>query len=237
MTDAGRTGLKLSGISYTYPGYAPTLVRVDLQVNKGENVFLLGPSGTGKSTLLRIVCGLLQPDAGSVFWQGDDLGPVPAEQRRIGMVFQEPALFQHLDVLRNVAWGYRYRPDSPRWPARRALERAEAEAQLRAMQIPTEAWRRRPDTLSGGQRQRVALARTLAAGPRAVLLDEPFSGLDKALRARLGPDVRHRLRETQVAALWVTHDRDEAFALADAVYELVDGRLEKRTSDNRAGHS
>lgn len=222
--------LVLDALRYTYPGYPPTLSVVSLRVAPGENVFLLGPSGAGKSTILRIAAGLMQPDAGRVLWGEQDLSDVPAHARRIGMVFQEPALFLHLNVWQNVAFGVRYRSDAPRWPARWRFEREEAEAALTSVQIPAEAWRRRVDQLSGGQRQRVALARTLAAKPRAVLLDEPFSGLDGALREQLGREIRDRLAREGVAALWVTHDRDEAFALADRVLELVDGTVRDATA-------
>ncbi len=218
--------LQLRGIHFTYPGWPATIRGVDLSVAAGQNVFLLGPSGSGKSTLLRIAAGLAHPTEGQVLWNETDLTREPVHKRRIGMMFQEPALFPHLDVLHNAAFGARYRDDRDSGAVKgRRFERQEAERALELVQVPRDAWHRRVDQLSGGQRQRVALARTLAAAPRAVLLDEPFSGLDRELRDQLGPQIRDVLRQAGVAALWVTHDRDEAFRLGDAVFALRDGMV------------
>jgi len=188
-----------------------------LEVPPGQSGFLLGPSGGGKSTLLRCVAGLEKPDAGRILCGDERLDGLPPHRRRVGMMFQEPALFPHLSVWRNVAFGLRYRGVA------RGQERTEATRWLDVVEMADRATAR-VDELSGGQRQRVDLARTLAAQPRIVLLDEPFSGLDRELRDELGPRVKAILAAQRVAALWVTHDRDEAMRLGDAVWDLVDGQ-------------
>lgn len=209
--------LDVRGLRFTYPGWPPTLTGVDLRVERGECGFLLGPSGGGKSTVLRCIAGLERAYEGTVTWDGQPLDALPPHARSVGMLFQEPALFPHLPVWRNVGFGLRYRG------VVRKDERAEAERWLDLVGLTQKA-DAAVDELSGGQRQRVALARTLAAKPRVVLLDEPLSALDRALRDDLGPRVRALLKEQQVAALWVTHEEDEAFRLGDKVWRLVDGR-------------
>jgi ABC-type Fe3+/spermidine/putrescine transport system ATPase subunit len=211
--------LQVRGLAFTYSGWPPTLRGVDLDVPAGSSAFLLGPSGSGKSTLLRCIAGLEAPDAGTVAWDGERLDTLPVHRRGVGLLFQEPALFPHLSVWRNVAFGLRYRG------VRRRDERAEAESYLRIAGFPDKP-DAKVDELSGGQRQRVALARTLAAKPRVVLLDEPFSALDRDLRDELGPRVKEVLRGEGVAALWVTHDKEEAKRLGDKVWRLRDGTLE-----------
>ena len=209
--------LEVRGLRFTYPGWPPTLAGVDLRVEPGASGFLLGPSGGGKTTVLRCIAGLERAYAGSVLWDGEPLDARPPHARGVGMLFQEPALFPHLNAWRNVAFGLRYRG------VPRRAERAEAERWLDLVDLRGKA-DAAVDELSGGQRQRVALARTLAARPRIVLLDEPLSALDRPLREQLGPRVRDLLREQGVAALWVTHDEDEARRLGDKVWRLVDGR-------------
>ena len=213
--------LRVEDVDFTYPGYEPTLRRASLEVPAGESGFLLGPSGSGKSTLLRIVAGLLEPDGGRVVLAERDLAGVPPHRRRVGMLFQEPTLFTHRNAWQNVAFGHAYR-DVPR-----AARRDEAIRFLDLVGL-TERAEARVDQLSGGQRQRVDLARTLAAKPRCVLLDEPFSSLDRDLRDSLGPTVKELLAEQGVPALWVTHDREEADRLGDRVWRLVDGRIEAK---------
>lgn len=208
--------LEVRDLRFQYAGYAPTLRGVSITVPEGRSGFLLGPSGSGKSTLLRCIAGLEQGYEGSVRWDREALDGLPPHRRRVGMLFQEPALFPHLRAWQNVAFGLRYRgleraeerPEALRWLAMVGLD-ARAEARV--------------DELSGGQRQRVALVRTLAAQPRVVLLDEPFSALDRDLRDELGPRVKELLKGQGVAALWVTHDRDEARRWADKAWVLVDG--------------
>lgn len=209
--------LALRGLRYTYPGWPETLAGVDLALARGESGFLLGPSGGGKSTVLRCIAGLLDGYRGSVLWDGEPLDPLPPHRRGVGMLSQEPALFPHLSVAKNVAFGLRYRG------VPRADERAEALRWLDVVGLAQKA-DAAVDELSGGQRQRVALARTLAAKPRIVLLDEPLSALDRPLREELGPRIRDLLRAQRVAALWVTHDEDEARRLGDRIWRLVDGR-------------
>lgn len=211
--------LDVRGLTFTYPGWPPTLRGLDLRVRRGECGFLLGPSGGGKTTVLRCIAGLEPSYGGAVWFDGERLDDVPTHERGVGMLFQEPALFPHLTVAQNVAFGLRHvRPRMPR-----DAERGEAARWLKVVGLGDKA-RRGVDELSGGERQRVALARTLAARPRVVLLDEPLSALDRALRDELGPRVRGILRDQDVAALWVTHDEDEAFRLGDRVWRLVEGR-------------
>lgn len=208
--------LRVEGLCFTYDG-APLLQGVDLEVPAGESGFLLGPSGVGKSTVLRCVAGLETPEGGEIRLDGAPLAGLSPARRQVGLLFQEPALFPHLDVWQNVAFGLRYR-DVPKDRRREEAEHWLALVDLRGRGDD------RVDELSGGQRQRVALARTLAAKPRAVLLDEPFSALDRALRDELGLRVRDLLREQGIPALWVTHDEDEAHRLGDRVWRLQEGR-------------
>lgn len=209
--------LTVRGLRFAYPGWPPTLQSASLEVPAGTSGFLLGPSGSGKTTLLRCVAGLETPQDGAVLDGGRDLAAVPTHKRRVGMLFQDGALFPHLPVWRNVAFGL------AALGIPRRQHRAEALAWLRLVGLEEKADAGVAE-LSGGQKQRAALARTLAARPRIVLLDEPFGNLDRALRDELGPKVRDLLREQGVAALWVTHDRDEAFRLGDRVWDLVDGK-------------
>ena len=230
--------LEVRGLRFTYPGWPETLAGVDLRVAPGESGFLLGPSGGGKTTVLRCIAGLERQYEGTVLWEGRPLDALPPHARGVGMLFQEPALFPHLSVWRNVAFGIRYSQpaDAERTrPAGRVRiglryrgvprreERAEAERWLDLVGLRAKA-DAAVDELSGGQRQRVALARTLAARPRVVLLDEPLSALDRPLREELGPRVRDLLREQGVAAVWVTHDEGEAGRLGDRAWRLKDGK-------------
>jgi ABC-type Fe3+/spermidine/putrescine transport system ATPase subunit len=208
--------LHIKDFHFTYPGWPPTLRGVTLEVPSGKSAFLLGPSGIGKSTLLRCIAGLQSGYTGSVQLDGRPVDDLPTHKRRIGFVTQEPALFPHLDVAHNVAFGLRYRG------VPRSGEPAEVQHWLELVGL-ADRGRSRVDELSGGQRQRVALARTLAAKPEAVLLDEPFSGLDRELRQELGIKVKGLLAEQGVPALWVTHDEEEAFQLGDSVWRLQEG--------------
>jgi iron(III) transport system ATP-binding protein len=187
-------------------------------VDTGRMVALLGPSGCGKTTLLRILAGLEQPDGGEVRL-GDELltgggRDVPPERRRIGMVFQDWALFPHMSVARNVAYGLPRGPD-------RARQVDEALAMVGLESLGDRA----PATLSGGQQQRVALARALAPRPAALLLDEPFSNLDTALRVQVRTEVHRLLADIGVTTVFVTHDQDEAFVLGDEVAVMADGQI------------
>lgn len=218
--------LRVHDLAFTYAGWPATLRGVNLDVQVGTNTFLLGSSGCGKSTLLRCIAGLERGYTGSIAWSGVALDAKHAHQRGIGMMFQEPALFPHLDAAGNVAFGLRYRSDlKGRWLGRHRRERGEALQWLELVGLGSRS-DAAMEELSGGQRQRVALARTLAARPRAVLLDEPLSSLDRDLRDELGLRVKALLVEQGVAALWVTHDEQEAFRLGDSVLRLVDGKVE-----------
>ncbi len=214
--------LSVRGLRFDWNG-TPLLQGIDLDVAAGESVALQGPSGAGKSTLRRCIAGLERPLAGRVSLDGNDLANVPVHKRRIGMMFQEPALFPHLDVLGNVAFGARYRTAPGN-----AVEEA-----LVLVGLADRA-KSRVDELSGGQRQRVALARTLAAGPKAVLLDEPLSALDAALRKDLGQKIKSLLAKANVPALWVTHDDDEARRIGDRVLHLADGRILEQPTEGAA---
>ena len=202
-------------------GYA-ALGGVDLDVRQGELLALLGPSGSGKTTLLRVIAGLEIPDQGRVFFGSEDVTDKPVQQRGIGFVFQHYALFRHLSVFDNVAYGLRAR--RPR-PGAGAI-RKRVDELLELVQLG-EHGGRFPSQLSGGQRQRVALARALAPEPNVLLLDEPFGALDAQVRKDLRRwlrDIHHRTGQTTI---FVTHDQDEALELADRVAILNRGRLEQ----------
>jgi iron(III) transport system ATP-binding protein len=207
--------IELVGVSKAY-GAVRAVEGVDLRVDEGEFLTLLGPSGCGKSTLLRLVAGFERPDAGEVRLFGDDVSSTEPERRNVGLVFQHLALFPHLDVAANVAYGLRSLPRRDR--------QARVHELLDLVDLPG-VERRFPDQLSGGQAQRVALARALAPRPRIVLLDEPFSSLDTSLRASLRAEVRAILHRTGITAILVTHDQDEALSLGDRVGVMFDGHL------------
>lgn len=197
---------------------------IGLEVRKGELLALLGPSGSGKTTLLRIIAGLEHADSGRVIIDGEDASRLSVQARRAGFVFQHYALFRHMNVRDNIAFGLRVRRGADRWPEARIRARVEellSLVQLEGLGV------RYPAQLSGGQRQRVALARALAIEPRVLLLDEPFGALDAQVRR----DLRRWLREihdrTGLTTLFVTHDQEEALELADRVAILNGGRLEQ----------
>ena len=197
---------------------------VDLQINTGELVALLGPSGSGKTTLLRIIAGLEFPDNGEISFAGKDVTESSAYQRKAGFVFQHYALFNHLSIFENIAFGLRVLPRKQR-PDETAI-RARVDELVRAVQLPGFE-RRLPTQLSGGQRQRVAFARALAIGPQVLLLDEPFGALDAKVRKELRRWLREFHEKTHLTTLFVTHDQDEAFEVADRVVIIDKGTIQQ----------
>ncbi len=209
--------LELRHIDQHYGGRL-LLQDINLQVAPGEVVALLGPSGSGKSTLLKIVAGLQAPDAGSVWFDGRDITHLPPERRGFALMFQDFALFPHLNVLNNVAFGL----IEQRTPKRDAKNQAMAMLSIFGL---TDYAGRKVWSLSGGEQQRVALARALITRPRALLLDEPFSALDADLRVALRDEFKTRIRAAGMATLLVTHDEQEARAMADRAVRLAAARL------------
>jgi thiamine transport system ATP-binding protein len=207
------SGLDVTAISLRL-GDVWVLREVTIAVGSGEIVALLGPSGAGKTSLLRVIAGLIEPDAGSVKWDGHDLRGEPAHRRRMGMVFQDALLFPHRDVAGNIGYGLEIGGERQSAIAARIEELLELVG-LSGFQHRDVA------TLSGGQAGRVALARALAPHPRLLLLDEPFVALDRDLRDRLGAEVRELLKRLGVPALHVTHDPHEAALVADRAITLA----------------
>ncbi len=214
-----REGLAIRGLGVSLGGKA-ILAGLDLSVRRGEILALLGPSGCGKTTLLRAVAGLLAPDAGHISWAGEDLRAIATHRRRFGMVFQDHALLPHRNVGANVAFGLRMQGVP-------AAERTRRVTEVLHMAGLGGYERRSVVTLSGGEAQRVALARALAPEPRLLLADEPFAALDRPLHDRLLGDVRRILSDLGQTAIHVTHDHTEAFALADRVALMRDGRIHR----------
>jgi iron(III) transport system ATP-binding protein len=206
--------LRLCDLSLRYGKHA-AVRDLSLELGDGEIVTLVGPTGCGKSSVLRLVAGLVEPGGGYLELEGrriDRQHPLPPEQRRMGMVFQDFALFPHLTVRQNVAFRVRDPALAAHWIEALGLE------------AHADAW---PATLSGGQKQRVALARALAHEPAIVLLDEPLSNLDAAMKGTLRWQIRDALKAAGVAALWVTHDQDEALSVCDRMGVMRDGALEQ----------
>jgi sulfate transport system ATP-binding protein len=197
---------------------------IDLDVADREFIALVGPSGSGKTTLLRILGGLEVPTSGRVLFDGQDATGMSVQQRRAGFVFQHYALFRHMTVFENIAYGLRARPRASR-PTGAEIDRR-VNKLLGLIQLPDIA-RRYPAQLSGGQRQRVALARALAIEPRMLLLDEPFGALDARVRKELRAGLREIHDQTGLTTVFVTHDQDEAMELADRVVVMSMGRIEQ----------
>ena len=191
---------------------------VDLEVGSGEVVALMGPSGCGKTTLLRVIAGLHEPDRGTVSWNQRDLTNVPPHRRGLGLMFQDYALFPHLDVGRNVAFGLRMAD----WDDETVADRVRQVLTL----VGLEGYELRSiAALSGGEQQRVALARTLAPKPQLIMLDEPIGSLDRTLRDRLMVEMKDLFADLGLSVLYVTHDQQEAFAIADRIAVMRSGRL------------
>jgi sulfate transport system ATP-binding protein len=214
--------IEVRGLTKRFGGFQ-ALAGVDLTVESGELVALLGPSGCGKTTLLRIVSGLESADGGAILLDGEDATTQSLRQRRVGFVFQHYALFRHMTVFENIAFGLRVRP-GPR--AAEADVRKRVGELLALIRLETLAGRY-PAQLSGGQRQRVALARALAVEPRVLLLDEPFGALDAQVRVELRRWLRRLHAEVPITSLFVTHDQEEALDVADRVVVMNAGRIEQ----------
>lgn len=209
--------LEVKKIAFSYDKKSKVLDGVDFKVGEGEVVAILGGSGSGKSTLLSIIVGLEAPTGGRIFLEGADITDTACEKRGIGLVFQDYALFPHLNVEKNVGFG---------------LKRGRREKEERIVEmlelVNMQAYRKRyPYELSGGEKQRVAIARTLAPSPRLLLLDEPFSNLDADLRAKVRKEVKSIINRAGITAILVTHDIEDAKELANRIIYLKNGRVEK----------
>jgi ABC-type Fe3+/spermidine/putrescine transport system ATPase subunit len=209
--------LALRNIWKTYEGQ-PLLRGISLHVEPEETLGVLGPSGSGKSTLLRIIAGLEEPERGQVFWNGADITRLPTNRRHFGLMFQDYALFPHLDVGANVGFGLRLQ-NLPREKIAETVHESLEWVNLRGFD------RRRVMELSGGEQQRVALARTLASAPQLLMLDEPLGALDRALREELSGELRGLLRRLRIPTIYVTHDQEEAFAVASRIAILHQGQF------------
>jgi spermidine/putrescine transport system ATP-binding protein len=221
--------LELHNIFKNYEGM-PLLQGVSFSIAEGETVCLLGSSGSGKSTLLRIIAGLETADGGEVFWEGKNLQDVPVHRRNFGLMFQDYALFPNRNVAGNVAFGLRMQGVLPDEINKRVDEALQ--------QVNMQAFAQRKVTdLSGGEQQRVALARALAPSPRLLMLDEPLGALDRALREQLSEELRRLLHRAGIPALYVTHDQEEAFTIADRLILLNHGRIvQEGTPDEVYNH-
>jgi sulfate transport system ATP-binding protein len=214
-------------------GQFPALQDVNLTIPSGELVALLGPSGSGKTTLLRIIAGLEFADAGNVLFDGKDITHRNARDRRVGFVFQHYALFRHMTVFENIAFGLKVRPRKLR-PSKDEIN-AKVHELLALIQLKNLAGRY-PSQLSGGQRQRVALARALAVEPSVLLLDEPFGSLDAKVRLELRRWLRQLHDEVHITSVFVTHDQDEALEVSDRVAVMNEGRIEQVGSPDEVYH-
>jgi len=193
---------------------------VSFSINDGETVCLLGPSGSGKSTLLRIIAGLEMPESGSIFWKGKDLAGIAVHRRNFGLMFQDYALFPHRNVSENVAFGLRMQGITKEECAMRVQDALE--------QVSLQSFsHRRVTDLSGGEQQRVALARVMAPRPRLLMLDEPLGALDHNLREQLIKELRELLHASGIPAIYVTHDQEEAFTIADRLLLLHEGQIKQ----------
>jgi thiamine transport system ATP-binding protein len=212
-----KQGLEVRNVSKRFD-QTVALDDISFSVKPNEVVAILGPSGCGKSTALMVIAGLTPPDSGVITWDGEDLAGTPAHKRRFGLMFQDYALFPHMDVGDNVAFGLRMLEQPP--------ERVVETTQEMLALVSLGGYELRDvNTLSGGEQQRVALARALAPQPRLLMLDEPLSSVDRTMRERLLVDLRQALQSTGQTALYVTHDQEEAFALADRVAIMQAGAV------------
>ncbi len=219
MLENKQTIIELKGVRKSFGGrmVLPTL---NLDIFHGEFVTLLGPSGCGKTTILRLIGGFEQPDAGQILLGGSDITRLDPNQRPVNTVFQSYALFPHMSVFDNVAYGLRAEKRPP-------AEIQERVSQALAMVQLLELAGRKPDQLSGGQQQRVAIARAVVKGPRVLLLDEPLSALDYKLRKQMQNELKRLQRELGITFIFVTHDQEEALSMSDRVVVLQEGRVEQ----------
>ncbi len=211
--------LKLQAISKRF-GYLEVIKNLSLHVHRGELCCLLGPSGCGKTTTLKIIAGFLEPDAGTVSLDGQDITHIPPQRRNVGLVFQNYALFPHMNVFENIAYGLRRR----KWPKNKIVSKV-AEA-LQLVQLSGYE-NRRIHELSGGQQQRIALARALIIEPKILLLDEPLSNLDARLRADMRDEIHRIQRTINMTTIYVTHDQEEAMSIADRIVVMNHGLIEQ----------
>ncbi len=210
--------LKIQHLSKSFD-HTPAVTEVSLTLDEGQILCLLGPSGCGKTTLLRLIAGLETPDSGAIFFEDRDISGMPPHERGFGLMFQEFALFPHKSVGQNVAFGLQQIKQK---------EQRETRVQEMLTLVGLTSFEQRDvNSLSGGERQRVALARSLAPGPRLLMLDEPLGALDRALRERLMLEVRQILKQLGLTSIYVTHDQTEAFAVADRVAVMNQGRIEQ----------
>lgn len=224
--------IQIKDVSKNFGQFA-ALNNVSLEIPSGGLVALLGPSGSGKTTLLRVIAGLEFPESGSILFEDRDISDRTARDRRVGFVFQHYALFRHMTVFENIAFGLRVRPRKLR-PSKSEI-RDKVHELLKLIQLQTLA-NRYPSQLSGGQRQRVALARALAVEPSVLLLDEPFGALDAKVRLELRRWLRQLHDEVHITSVFVTHDQDEALEVADRVAVMNEGRIEQVGAPDEVYH-
>jgi spermidine/putrescine ABC transporter ATP-binding subunit len=211
--------VSVEGVFKSFTG-TPAVSDVSLKVRKGEFLTLLGPSGCGKTTLLNLIAGFLEPERGEIFIDGDLVTRMPPYMRSIGMVFQSYALFPHMTVFQNVAFGLKMRKVASAETANRVAQA------LDMVRLPGMG-ARTPGQLSGGQQQRVALARALVINPKVVLLDEPFSAIDKNLRSEMQVELKQIQKRVGITTIFVTHDQSEALSLSDRIAVMSNGRIEQ----------
>jgi putative spermidine/putrescine transport system ATP-binding protein len=210
--------IRFDDVTFAYPGTETGVQSIDFEVADGELVALIGPSGSGKSTCLKLLAGFFRPERGTINVDGQDVDTLPPERRRLGIVFQNYALFPHMSIRDNVAYPLKVRGVA------RAARRRSADAMIERVGLGGFAGRS-PATLSGGQQQRVALARALVFEPRALLLDEPLSALDAGLRVAMRDEIRQVQQDAGIATIHVTHDQEEALSIADRVAVMRDGKI------------
>ncbi|MBP9855605.1 MAG: sulfate ABC transporter ATP-binding protein [Candidatus Omnitrophica bacterium] len=225
--------IEVKEINKTF-GVFKALNQVSLNVNTGELIALLGPSGSGKTTLLRIIAGLETPDSGEILFHGDDAKNKKTKDRNVGFVFQHYALFRHMTVFENIAFGLKVKPKNNR-PTKEQIHTKVHEL-LKLIQLDWVA-DRYPSQLSGGQRQRVALARALAIEPKVLLLDEPFGSLDAKVRKELRQWLRRFHDDLHITTLFVTHDQEEALEVADKIVVMNEGKIEQIGSPEEVYHN